>query len=237
MKRMLTLLLAAASILFFSNIIFARDVITKTYDYKDFSEVEASSGMVLTVTQSNSYSIEVKIDSDDLKYFRVEQKGNKVEFYLKNNFFSFFGHRHGRIEINIKMPALTGVGLSGGASGNITMDIPSKNFSGELSGGANLKGNLTCRNAKLGLSGGCGVNLSGKGDNLRIEGSGGCTFKLKDFSVNNVDTDLSGGTNATVTMNGTLNAEQSGGSRLTYYGKATLGNTDFSGGSGVSKGK
>ncbi len=237
MKRMYTLLLVAASVLFFSRMIFAYDVVTKTYDFKDFSVVEASSGMVLNVTQSNTYSVEVKIDNDDLKYFRAEQKGNKVEFYLKSSFFSFFGHRHGRIEINIKMPALTGVGLNGGASGNITMDVPSKYFSSELSGGAKLHGNLTCGNAKFDLSGGSRVSLSGKGNDLKIAGSGGCTFELKDFSVNNVDTDLSGGTHATVTMNGTLNAEQSGGSRLTYYGKATLGNTDFSGGSGVSRGK
>ncbi len=236
MKRLPALVFTAVILTFFSKTIFAFDVVTKTYDFKDFSKVEVSSGMVLTVTQSNSYSVEVKIDSNDLKHFRAEQKGDKVEFYLKNNFFSFFGYRHGRIEVNIKMPALTGVELSGGAFGNITMDISSKNFSSELSGGAKLHGNLTCGNSRLDLYGGSRVNIKGEANNLRIEGSGGSTFDLKDLSVNNVDTELSGGTHATVTMNGILNADQSGGSRLTYYGKATLGKTDFSGGSGISKG-
>ena len=118
MKRFLTFGLILASALLLNKMIFASDVVTKTYDNKNFTEVEVSSGMQLTVTQSDSYSVEVKIDSDDLKYFRVEQKGSKLEFYLKNNFFSFFGHRHGRIEVNIKMPALTGVSLSGGGGGN-----------------------------------------------------------------------------------------------------------------------
>jgi len=237
MKRLLTFTLIISAFLLFSNLIFAYDTVTKTYDLKDFSAVEVSSGMILTVTQSDAYSIKVKIDSKDLEHFKVEKKGNKVEFSLKNSFFSFFGQRHGRIEINIKMPALTGVKISGGASGNITMSMPSNTFTANLSGGAKLKGSLISSNAKFELSGGCKVNLSGKGNDLRLEGSGGCSFELKDYSVFNVSTDLSGGTHATVTMNGTLNAEQSGGSRLTYYGNAKLGNTDFSGGSGVSKGK
>ena len=182
MKRIFALALIAASLMLFNRVIFASDVITKNYDFKDFSVVEVSSGMILNVTQSDSYSVEVKINSSDLKYFRAEKKGNKLEFYLKNNFFSFFGHRHGRIEINITMPALTGVGLSGGSSGNITMDIPSKSFSSELSGGARLQGSLNCGNIKLDMSGGSKANLSGKGNDLKISGSGGCSFELKDFS-------------------------------------------------------
>ncbi|MCL5030446.1 MAG: DUF2807 domain-containing protein [Bacteroidetes bacterium] len=219
----------------FSSKAFASE--TKTYNFKDFTSVEVGSGMLLTITQSDSYSVEVNADKKDFEHLRVEKKGNTLKFNIKRDFFSFFGHRQNRIEVNIKMPSLTGLDLSGGSIGKITMDVSSKKFAAEVSGGSQLKGNLSCANIGLELSGGSKVEISGKGNDIRLEGSGGSIFRLKDFSVGNVDAELSGGSHATITMNGTLNTDQSGGSRIVYYGNATLGNTDFSGGSGVTKGK
>ncbi len=234
MKKMLLTILPVILIFVFTSKVFASE--TKTYDFKDFTSVEVGSGMLLTITQSDSYSIEVNADKKDFDHLRVEKKGSTLKFYLKNSFFSFFGHRHGRIEVNIKMPSLTGLDLSGGSIGNITMDESSKRFNAGLSGGSSLKGNLNCKNISMGLSGGSKVEISGKGNDIKLEGSGGSIFKLKDFSVGNVDAELSGGSHVTITMNGTLNTDQSGGSRIVYYGNAILGNTDFSGGSGVTKG-
>jgi hypothetical protein len=216
---------------------YASDKVTKTYSYKDFTNVEVSSGMHLTVTQSDSYGIEVIAEQEDYKYLVVEKSGNTLKFYIKRDFFSFSWGKHHKIEVNIKMPALTGVGLSGGSIGNINMDVQSKKFNAELSGGSSINGNLKCASIQLELSGGSVIELSGKGKNIKLDGSGGSIFKLKNFSTMNVDAELSGGSQATVTMNGTLNTEQSGGSQLTYYGNASLGNTDFSGGSGISKGR
>ena len=216
---------------------YSSDRNTKTYSYKNFNAVEVSSGMNLKVTQSDSYSIEVTADQDDFKHLIVEKDGNYLKFYIKRDFFLFNWGRHHKIDVNIKMPSLTGLSLSGGSTANITMDVSSKDFSAELSGGSSINGNLKCGNIEFELSGGSWVELSGNGKNLKAEGSGGSEFKLKNFSVIDVDSDLSGGSQVFVTMNGTLNTEQSGGSHLTYYGSASLGNTDFSGGSGVSKGR
>lgn len=209
---------------------------TKTYDFKDFTSVEVESGMLINVTQSNSYGIEVTADKKDLDQLHVEKSGNTLRFYFKHGFFSFFGHRRDRIEINIKMPSLTGIALSGGSKGNITMDVSSKKFNAEVDGGSILSGNLKCGNISFDLSGGSKVDLSGSGNDLKIEGSGGSIFNLREFSVNNVNADLSGGSHVKVTMNGKLNSDLSGGSRIVYYGSASLGENDFSGGSGVTKG-
>jgi hypothetical protein len=75
-----------AFILFVSNA-YAFDKSTKTFDYKDFTEVEVSSGMHLTVTQSESYSIEVTADEDTFEHLRVEKSGSALKFYFKKNFF------------------------------------------------------------------------------------------------------------------------------------------------------
>ena len=196
-----------STFILFVSIAYASDRTTKTYGYKDFTAVEVSSGMHLTVTQSDSYSIEVIADQKDFKYLRIEKDGNSLKFYIKKDFFLFDWGRHHKIEVNIKMPALTGANLSGGSIGNINMDVSSKKFNAELSGGSSINGNLKCGNIELELSGGSVVELSGQGKNLKVDGSGGSIFKLKNFTVNDVDSELSGGSQVSITMNGTLNTE------------------------------
>jgi hypothetical protein len=212
--------------------IYPADRTTKKYDYKDFSKVEAGSGMLVKISQSSSYNIEINAEEEDFEYLKVEKNGNDLRIYIdKNNY-----RKHGDIKIDIKMPVLTGLDLSGGAQGKLSMDIKD-NFNCELSGGAEVSGNLSCENINLEISGGSIINLSGKGADLTADASGGSVYHLKDFSVKSVDVDLSGGSRLEINMNGTLNVDASGGSRVIYYGNATLGSTDFSGGSGISKGE
>jgi len=206
--------------------------VTKNYDYKDFQKVSVGYGMGVDISQSNSYSIEVKADEKDFEFLKVEKDGDELKFYIdKRNY-----HREDEINIKITMPALTGINLSGGSIGNLSMDVSSNNFNCGLSGGSILKGTLKCADIEIDLSGGSQITLEGKGVNAEINGSGGAIFHLKDFTVKNADISLSGGSKVAINMNGTLNASQSGGSQITYYGNGDIGNTSFSGGSGISKG-
>ncbi len=211
------------------------DTVTKNYNFKDFSGIDIGSGMKLTVTQSDNYSISVTAEEKAFHDLKVEKSGSKLKIYFDRSWF-FGSSRHGNVEVNITMPSLTYLDLSGGVIGKVTMDVSGKRFKAEMSGGTILHGNLKCSDVKFDLSGGSRVEMSGNGGNLKIEGSGGSMFRLKDFEVKDVDAELSGGSQAVVSMDGTLDADQSGGSRITYYGKMELGHTSFSGGSGISKG-
>ena len=211
--------------------VYPADRITKKYTDKDFTKVEAGSGMLLKIDQSSSYSIEVNAEKEDFEYLKVEKKGITLKIYIdKNNY-----RKHGDIKVIIQMPALKGLDLSGGAQGKLSMKI-SDDFESELSGGAEISGNLSCSDLNLEISGGSVVSLSGSGKNLSADASGGSIYHLKDFSVKDVNVDLSGGSRLEIQMNGTLDVDASGGSKVVYYGNAKLGSTDFSGGSGVSKG-
>ncbi len=210
---------------------------TKTYDIKNFTGVSVGSGMHVIVTQSDNYSISITGDERDFKDLMVEKRHNSLEIYYDRSGWGWFGHhRRGDVEIKITMPELTSIDLSGGAEGDISMNVDGKSFSAETSGGADLRGTLTCGNLNVETSGGSRIELSGKGKNLSADGSGGSKIKLKNFAVKNVNADLSGGSTVWVNMDGTLNSDQSGGSRLYYYGNVSLGNTSFSGGAGVSRG-
>lgn len=231
MKRLLLFLLtAAALVIFLNDHISAQE--KKKYDFDDFSKVSVGWGMYVNIVQGSDYSIEVEADSRDMNVLKVEKKGSSLKFYIdKSNF-----RKHDDINIRIKMPALTGLKLSGGSIGTISMNIASKDFAADLSGGAELKGELQCGDASFECSGGSTVTIKGKAGNLSTDGSGGSEYNLKGFSVKDVNANLSGGSSLTVTTNGTINSDQSGGSEIVYYGNARIGNTDFSGGSGITKG-
>jgi len=219
------------AIILFVTTIFAGGK-AKNYDYKDFQKVSVGYGMNVDISQSSSYSIEVKADEKDFEYLKVEKDGDELKFYIdKRNY-----HKEDEINIKITMPALTAVNLSGGSKGKLNMDVSSKNFDCALSGGSILKGSLKCSDMEIDLSGGSQLTLNGKGSDSEINGSGGSIFNLKEFAVNNSDISLSGGSQIKINMNGTLNASQSGGSQITYYGDAKIESTSFSGGSGIIKG-
>ena len=205
---------------------------TQSYDYKNFHKVSVGYGMHVDISQSDNYSIEVNADERDFEYLEVEKDGDKLEFYIDRNNY----HKRSDINIKITMPELTGIDLSGGSIGNMSMDISSESFEGDLSGGAILKGSLKCSDIEVDLSGGSQLTLEGNSKNATIDGSGGAIFNLKDFKVNNADISLSGGSIVSINMNGKLTASQSGGSQITYYGNADIVSTSFSGGSGIRKG-
>lgn len=205
---------------------------TKEYDFKDFTRVSVGWGMNVKIDQSDSYSVEVKTSSENLKYLKVEKSGNKLRFYIDKRSW----HKRGNIYVKITMPVLTDLELSGGSEGKVNMDVSGKSFSANLSGGSELHCNLKCADINMELSGGSEVSISGKGNDLKIEGSGGSEFKMKDFAVDNVDADLSGGSEVSITMNGKLNVNASGGSEITFYGKAEYGHSSLSGGSEIRQG-
>lgn len=231
MKKITVLLLISAVYLISTANIYPADRVTKKYDYKDFGKVEAGYGMLVNISQSSSYSIEINAEEADFEYLKVEKSGNTLEIYIdKNNY-----RRHGDIKVKIQMPSLTGLDLSGGAQAKLSMDIKDS-FNGGFSGGSELSGNLSCSDINLEISGGSVIKLIGKGADLTADASGGSIFHLKDFEVKDVHADLSGGARLEIKMNGTLNVDASGGSRVVYYGNGRIGQTDFSGGSGISQG-
>jgi len=128
------------------------------------------------------------------------------------------------------------VELSGGSVGTLDVQRVSAPFAAALSSGSRLSGQLACGDIALSLSGGSRVEFSGSGQSLVLDGSGGSRYELKNLAVKHVTSDLSGDSLATVTLDGGLIANLSGGSQITYFGSATLGAVHASGGSSVRKG-
>lgn len=207
---------------------------TRNLDYSGFTGVSVGYGMHVAITQGQGFQVTATAEPETLERLKVRKSGATLEFSMESG--GWFSRR-GRVDIAITMPVLKELDLSGGAEGNLTMVVPGEDVRLGASGGAEIDAQLTCAAAVMDASGGAEITVVGNGERLRLDGSGGSEFHLKEFTVQDVAANLSGGSSATVNMNGTLDGDLSGGSEVVYYGTATVGNTDFSGGARFRKGK
>jgi len=77
--------------------------------------------------------------------------------------------------------------------------------------------------------------LEGSASDIAVEADGASRVKLAGFTVNNADVNLGGASTGTVNLDGRLDADLSGASKLEYIGEPTMGAINTSGGSKLSK--
>jgi len=77
--------------------------------------------------------------------------------------------------------------------------------------------------------------LDGSANDMVASVSGASRLNLDDFTVNNADVSFSGASSGTINLDGRLDADLSGASRLSYIGEPTMGTINTSGASTLSK--
>lgn len=198
---------------FLGHVVGSGNLVTEDYDFSDFTGVDVGSGFEVEITQSSSYSINITADDNMFDYIEVFKTGETLTIRLK------WGHSYESAEAGdrltiIAMPELYELEFSGGTQGNVEGFTSSHDF-------------------VLSLSGGSTISLEGAANDLTISGSGGSHLYLSDFPVNDATVNLSGGSSATVNLDGRLDGDLSGGSHLKYVGNPTTVDVNTSGGSTV----
>lgn len=236
MKRIFISLLSVVSIL--SSILAgcggetagSGKLVTESYDYTDFTLIEAEKGFELTVKQSQSYKIEITTDDNIRKYLDINKTGNILKIGLSGGHIDLT-----TLRVELSMPGIEGINLSGGASATITGFNSDKSFSVTLTGGSVLTGDIISGDAGFGISGGSVVTLSGSGKDLMVRSSDGSELTLDEFPVNNADINIDGGGRSFFNIKGKLDTVLTGGSELYYTGDPEMGEVNVSSGSVLEK--
>lgn len=105
-----------------------------------------------------------------------------------------------------------------------------------MSGASNLNGEMDTGDVQFVIDGTSSLNLSGSGNNMLADIYGASNINLSGFHVNNVTIFMSSASNATIKLDGILNASLSGASKLVYKGNPSLGTISTSGSSTISEG-
>ena len=196
----------------FGTIVGSGNVVTQDRSFSGFSSVGVSSGFSFVITQSSSYSVRTITDANIQDYIQISQSGGTLSVGLKPG----YSVTTSILRVEISMPSLRRLELSGGAHGNATGFVSTSNFAVDASGGSK-------------------VQMEGQANDLTINASGGGQLDLSDFAVRNANVNLSGGSTADVHVSGRIDANLSGGSHLYYSDNPTLGSINVSGGATIEK--
>jgi len=222
------------------------------FDYRDFTKVEAGYAFDVEIIKADSYLIRITVNDNLYEYLDISKQGDTLHIGLKPN------HNYMNItrKATISLPDLEKVGLSGASKANVgggfssshavvfdlsgasNADISSMkagNTNFELSGASKASGSIEMADGRFDLSGASSLELEGSANDIDIVVSGASRVKLSNFSVVDVNIDLSGGSDATVNASGRLDGDLNGGSKLNYIGNPTLGSISASGGSTISQ--
>jgi len=104
-----------------------------------------------------------------------------------------------------------------------------------VSGASRVTGDITAGDVEFDISGASTIQLEGSANDIIADVSGASRFNLDDFTVNNADVDFSGASSGTINLDGRLDADLSGASRLWYIGEPVMGIINVSGASTLSK--
>ena len=153
------------------------------------------------------------------------------------------------------MPHLQGLESSGATRGTVTgfnsseeLDVTASGASTveilkiatgdatfEVSGASTVTGDIETKNIALEVSGASTVQLKGSAGDMGAGVSGASHLQLADLKVENASVTLSGASNGTINLDGSLDAKLSGSSRLVYIGEPALGIMDITGASQLKK--
>jgi hypothetical protein len=222
---------------------------TWEYDFADFTSVNVSSAFTVDITRSDSYWVSITANENLLDYLDVCQVGKTLYIGLKRAIYT-----NTRQEATITLPELRKLGLSGASRGSLSgfsstgslefdvsgasaltiASLTAGDTEFDISGASRVNGALETEDCDFDISGASTVDLEGSGNDANIDASGASSVRLANFPVANARIDLSGASQATLNLSGTLDASLSGASHIKYLGEATLGNIKTSGASTVS---
>jgi len=236
-KRLILLLVGSVVITgllsgcFPARVIGSGNTISRAYNYIGFNKIQSASGFTTSVKASSTYSLEVAADDNLFDYISVKKDGDTLSIGLKSG-----SYEQTHLKATLLIPGLQGVELSDGSRAEVDGFSSADKLSIKLSDGSNLSGSMTAGNVDISLTDGSRIGLEGSAKDIKVVSHDGSRADLEDFSVVNADLNIGDGGTLTIRLSGTLNANLSAGSHVTYTGNPTMGTINLSSGSTLNRG-
>jgi hypothetical protein len=198
-----------------------------------FSAIKVSGGIDVYLSQSNEEA--VAVSASDIAYrdnIKTEVENGVLNIYYDNHSFRFNSNKKLRAYISFK--TLESIEGSGACDFMINGTMNGNNLKVSLSGACDMKGIVDIANAQFRLSGASTVKISGTVKNLKLEAGGASDLKNYELIVDNFIAQLSGASDAKLTVNKSISAKASGASSLYYKGNPEVRDVSSSGASNIS---
>ena len=205
--------------------------VKETRHVDDFSKINVSSGIDLVIRQGNKIDVVAEARNNEmLESILTENEGNTLKIYSKKKIF-----KPSPRKVYVTFRNLNGLKATGGSDISAESVINVSNLELGAYGGSDVEMEIQADDLQCKISGGSDADLKGEVKEFTAKASGGSDIKAKELITENCNLDISGGSDAYITVNKELNVQATGGSDVTYYGSAKIKNINSSGGSDVRR--
>ena len=204
---------------------------TKNFELADFQSISVGSAFQADISQSDTYSVSITADDNLFDYIQVEKNGSQLSI----RFDTRRGQPRGTLKAKITLPTLEALRISGASTGTVSEFKLSKPATLDVSGASTLNGSFDADQIDVHASGASKANLKGNASTANLKADGASTLNLVDFSLDSASVNLSGASNARISVKNKLDYNLSGASHLTYDGSPTIGRSSSNGASSVAK--
>ena len=208
-------------------------MVEKVIDLNDFTQVDFSGNYNAVIVPSNEYKVVLKGRQRDLDSAEIKKQGQTAFFGHSNNFNVCVFCLNRETHVEIHMPRLEKVSLSGSShvtASGYKSDRLDLDFSGASMGDLVVEAGVTY--AKL--SGASKAQIRGTSTAVSLKASGASQFNAKEAAVKDASVELSGASRAFLGNVERLQVKASGASRVNYYSAQSLAE-DLSGASRTTK--
>jgi serine/threonine-protein kinase len=187
--------------------------IVKNWDVAGFTRIQIRSTFHATISKGKTFKVTTTADDNVMPAVQVEKDKDVLKIGLEKDR-SFQLKKP--LEAEIVLPELAALGLSGACQGELKGFDSETDVTINISGSSKLKGSLGTAKAKLGVSGASSISLTGAAQIAQLEASGSSHLTLPEFVVKQGALDVSGASNAEITIRSTepFVAKVSGSSKL-----------------------
>jgi Putative auto-transporter adhesin, head GIN domain len=205
---------------------------TKRIDAAGVTRLDVASGFDVRVSLGQPEVVTITYDDNLADLLDVGVDGRTLHIQLQPN--SSIDHRP-TLRAEVTMARLEELRSAGASTSTVTVasKLPGASLRLLVSGSSRVADDLAVDRAEATVSGSSRLELTGTANALSAQGSGASNLGLADLHLRDLDIRLSGASGGSVNVTGTIAAQVSGASKLTYAGTPQFTKRDTSGGSSI----
>ncbi|WP_205510839.1 head GIN domain-containing protein [Longitalea arenae] len=197
-----------------------------------FNSIRVSDGIDLYLSQAAEEGVAVSAaETGDRDRIKTVVEDGELKIYLDKG----WNWRNKRLTAYVAVQSLSKLRATGGADVIVKGKLSFDKLEMSLAGGSDFNGEIAVTDLTVHQSGGSDVHIKGTAVNVRVEASGGSDFSGYSLNADYAILQVSGGSDATITVHKEMAAEASGGSDVHYKGDPVIKYKSASGGGSVSK--
>ena len=198
-------------------------------DFKDFNKVSASNTVEVIIKQQDTFSVQVEGPQHKIESIITELNGGTLKIHMKG---SWKGKEEAKVLVGA--PIFEKITTSGASTVKSTGLIEGENLHLTANGASNLYLSVKTTDLKINASGASEFILTGYTENIEVDASGASNVKAQQLDVINADINLSGASEAQLSVTESIDGTVSGAADLDLSGNPQKQSLNRTGGASIN---